>query len=65
MYGTGAKYIFLVAEGAREGDRRSEEEWRALHRRPDAAPLPTAPAGDPGLRARAFPVLRRLLLGLG
>jgi len=33
-------------------DRRREEAWRELHRRPDALPLPPEPEPGPTIRAR-------------
>ena len=65
MHGFGRVYPAIMNDILREDDRRSADEWRRLHERPDAEPLPEAPAPDPGRRARAlaFHGLRHRLLG--
>ena len=37
----------ILARSAREDDWRQADEWRRLHRRPDALPLPSEPESDP------------------
>ena len=46
-----------LARDAHDDDRRRADEWRALHRRPDALPDPIEPAKD------AVPVYRRFRVG--
>jgi len=41
-----------LAISLREDDRRRADEWRALHRRPDALPDPV----EPGRLSRRHPV---------
>jgi hypothetical protein len=47
----------LLARDAHDDDRRRAEDWRALHRRPDALPDPIEPA------EAAVPVYRRFRVG--
>jgi hypothetical protein len=52
--------LFLLQAERRADERRSAEEWRRLHTRPDALPLPP-PAVVPNSRP-SFAAVRRLLL---
>jgi hypothetical protein len=65
MHGFGRVYPALINDMLRDDDRRKADEWRRMHRMPDAEPLPEAPAPDPGWRARglAFHGLRHRLFG--
>ena len=47
----------MLARDAHDDDRRHADEWRALHRRPDALPDPIEPA------PAAVPVYRRFRVG--
>ncbi len=41
--------------------RAQDEEWRAMHRRPDAPPLPPAPAREPlAIRISIAALVRRV-----
>ena len=47
----------MLARDAHDDDRRRADEWRALHRRPDAQPDPIEPAKE------SVPVYRRFRVG--
>ena len=68
MNGIGQAYYFITRESVRADEMRRADEWRRLHRRPDALPLPEEPeeAASPGLVGRlasAVPILRRFRVG--
>ncbi len=42
MHGFGRAYPFLMNDLLRADERRVADEWRRLHRMPDAPPLPAA-----------------------
>jgi len=50
----------MLARDSREDDRRRADEWRALHRRPDALPDPIEPVrASRRWRVTGFAVRRR------
>jgi hypothetical protein len=53
---------YVTADDVIAGARRArEEEWRAMHRRPDAPPLPAAPEREPRiLRSSVAMLVRRV-----
>ena len=66
MSALGSGYYFLIDDSLRASDQRKADEWRRLHQRPDALPLPETaanggphgadrepPAGHPAGRGRA------------
>ncbi len=60
MNALGKGYFFIAQESRQAVDRRKADEWRQLHRRPDALPLPPEPVRL-GLTARIagkLPVVR-------
>jgi hypothetical protein len=68
MNGVGRAYYFLINESVRDDELMRADEWRRLHRRPDALPLPPEPvkAAHSGFVARlagALPILRWFRVG--
>lgn len=64
MDGLTRGYSFLIQESQNAEGWRAEDEWRALHRRPDALPLPPKPPRR-SLASRIVmlvPVLRRTVV---
>ncbi len=51
MHGLGRAFPFLVNDVLQADDRHAADEWRRLHRMPDALPLPPEPART-SVRAR-------------
>lgn len=49
----------ILARSVHEDDWRRADEWRRLHRRPDALPLPPEPEAAPSRLAQLRVVLRR------
>ena len=65
MNGLGSGYYFIMHDSIHGYDRRRTDEWRRLHQRPDAPPLPPE-APKEGLVARVagrLPVVRRVVAG--
>ena len=57
-------FYFGMDDAGAASDARRADEWEALHRRPDALPLPAEPA-RPGRIARLaamVPVIRRVVV---
>ncbi len=52
-----ARFMILLATDRAVDDWRRADEWRRLHARPDALPMPAIEAPLP----RSFALLRRLL----
>ena len=67
MSGLG-RLLAMQSMSGEAGRRNAEDEWRALHRRPDALPLTDAEAGignDRDARGQQALVLRRLITRFG
>ena len=65
MNALGKGYFFIAQESRQAEDLRKADEWRRLHQRPDALPLPPEPE-RPGITARIagkLPVIRRVVAG--
>lgn len=55
-----ARMVVLVHEAHREDDWRRADQWRRLHARPDAPPLPAGHSTDEAPRSR-LALIRRLI----
>jgi hypothetical protein len=56
-------FMILAGETMRVTERRRADEWRALHRRPDAEPLADGDPAPPAPRVSRRLSLGRLLAG--
>ncbi len=65
MSALGSGYYFFIDDSLRANDQRKADEWRRLHQRPDALPLPetAAPEGLTARIASRLPVIRRVVAG--
>lgn len=67
MNGLG-RFLAMQAMSGETGRRDTQDEWRALHRRPDAPPVPDEEIGiahDRASRRREAFTLRRLMTRFG
>jgi hypothetical protein len=55
----------ILARSVHEDEWRRADEWRRLHRRPDALPLPAEPEPAPSRVAQLRMTLRRTLRPTG
>lgn len=55
----------ILARSVHEDDWRRADEWRRLHRRPDALPLPPEPAPAPSRWSQVLVAIRRAVGAAG